>query len=330
MAILATERVLTLDWWKPANQLTKGDYVFDCSGELVKVTLVQEYRQEDCYEVTFCDYLTVSGDAQLGFLTEDMQYRKHVNQYKGKLQFRRQLKPMTVGQLLEVPLKDHRDRQAYSVPSTQPLQLPHQDLPVPPFVFGFWFFNRRNNKSLCAPEGMHDEIIEKFKDHGYKIQTGRKVPRGRLEFFVTPTVESQLVPNIPKQIPQNYLLAAPEQRIELLSGIMSAKKAQYNEKRDLFRFTSFHKPTFSSVQQLVESLGSKTKSECHSILDNFSLFFKIKHKIMEKQKPPTKKPHPARRYIKQINKIQGQLCVHIETTSPTGTILVGEGFIPCR
>jgi len=36
MAILATEKVLTLDWWKPASKLVIGDYVFDKDGKIVR------------------------------------------------------------------------------------------------------------------------------------------------------------------------------------------------------------------------------------------------------------------------------------------------------
>jgi hypothetical protein len=45
MAILATEKVLTLDYWKPAEKIQVGDYVFNQTGDLVKVTLVQKYMR---------------------------------------------------------------------------------------------------------------------------------------------------------------------------------------------------------------------------------------------------------------------------------------------
>ena len=136
MAILATERVLTLDWWKPAAKLEVGDYVFDKDGKIVQVKLIQQYHSDDCYEVTFSDYLSIRGDDKLGFPTEDLKYRKRLDEYKGIFKFTRPLKHFTVSALLDLPLKDKRDRLAYSVPTTKPLQLPHQTLPVPPFVFG--------------------------------------------------------------------------------------------------------------------------------------------------------------------------------------------------
>jgi hypothetical protein len=92
MAILANQKILTLDYWKHAHNLKVGDYVFDKEGKLQKVTLVQEYRSEECYRVTFNDHLMVEGDWHLGFQIEDNRYRQRLNEYKGKLKFKRPLK----------------------------------------------------------------------------------------------------------------------------------------------------------------------------------------------------------------------------------------------
>ena len=44
MAILATEKVLTHNYWKPAYKIEVGDYLFDHNGKPTKVTLVQQYH----------------------------------------------------------------------------------------------------------------------------------------------------------------------------------------------------------------------------------------------------------------------------------------------
>ena len=75
MAILATQRVPTLDYWKFAHQLVPGDVVFDQNGNLVKITSCQTYRASECFEVEFSDFLTMAGDSHLGFLVEDFRYR---------------------------------------------------------------------------------------------------------------------------------------------------------------------------------------------------------------------------------------------------------------
>jgi hypothetical protein len=330
MAILATEKVLTLDWWKPASKLEVGDYVFDMNGKIVQIKLVQQYHSSNCNRVTFNDNLSVSGDLKLNFMVEDLKYRNRLHQYIGYFKFRRPLKQKSVDNLLDESLKDKRARLVYSVPTTRPLELPHQTLPVPPFIFGFWFFNRKSKGHLNAPAKYHDEVIAKFKDYGYKVKLGRKRQGGRQEFTVTPTIESQLAPNIPNKVTNNYLLASPEQRLELLQGILIAKAGQYNERDDRFRFSSPHLPTVLRIQSLVESLGSKTRVELDETNNTYYLFFKTRLKLVNNQQSPPVKVHLGRRYIKNITKIEPQLCVHIETTAKDSTILVGEGFIPCR
>ena len=330
MAILATEKVLTLDWWKPASKLAVGDYVFDKNGKIVQIKLVQEYYSENCSRVTFNDHLSLAGDQHLTFMVEDLKYRNRVHQYVGRFQFRRPLKPRSVEMLQSGSLKDKRNRLAYSVPTTRPLELPHQTLPVPPFVFGLWFFNRKPGGRFCVQPKYHDEVVNRLKDHGYKVILGAKRQGGRREFTISPTIESQLAPNIPNKITNNYLLADPEQRLALLQGILVAKPAQYHKSEDRFRFSSQHFDTVLRIQALVESLGLKTRIETHETNGHYQLFFKSRLQLVSDQESPPIKVHLGRRYIKQITDLPPQMCVHIQTTSEDGTILVGEGFIPCR
>jgi hypothetical protein len=330
MAILATEKILTLDYWKPAYKLEVGDYVFNRDGKLVRVKLVQEYRAEECYEVMFNDYLSVSGDQHLTLPVEDKTYRNQIHRYKNKKKFRKPLKLLKVIKLQTLPLLDRRQRSALSTPTAKPLEFPHQTLPIPPFIFGFWFFNRRANKVLTSPKGYKEHIYQQFQDAGYKITEHRKVSNGERSFSVYPTIESQLVPNIPNTIPNNYLLASSEQRLELLRGIMYSKARQYLKCKDRFRFSTQYRSISLRVQGLLESMGLRTNVTLNEARKTYTIFFKSRLKLMEHQESPPVKVHISRRYIKKITPIQGQLCVHIETDDPNTGFLVGEGFIACH
>ena len=328
MAITATTKILTLDYWKPAHKLEVGDYVFDRNGKPVRVTLAQQYQRNQCYEVTFNDYLSVTGDSKLSLPTENLKYRNRLTSYKGKLKFRRPLRPLTAEQLLDTPLINKYNRKAISVPTAHPLALPHKDLPIPPFLFGFWFFARRSTGKLAAAPGTTEFVHEKFRDAGYKVRVSSKLSSGESDFSITPSIDRQLIPNIPKFIPNNYLLASPEQRQELLSGIICAKSRRYNKKLDTFRFTSLVYDTARRVQLLAESLGCRTRMEHDSFKNDYTVFFKSRLQLIPGQASPPVKVHYGRRYITKIEPIQAQLCVHVETTGEDNTILVGEGFIP--
>ena len=328
MAILATQKVLTYDYWKPAAKLKEGDYVFNKDGKLTKIKLVQQYYSDECYEIMFDDYLTIAGDKHLGFLIEDKKYRKRLDEYKGiQKRFRRPLRFTKVDNLKDLPLKDKRNRSAYSIPTTQPIQLPHQPLAIPAFIFGFWFFNRNHKQVMLSPKGLSAYIYNQFKDAGYKIHEGKHGANGERYFTVTPTIESQLAPYVPREIPDNYMLGSSEDRLKLLSGIMHAKSRQYSTKRDMFRFSSKHYGTIKQIQGLVESLGNKSSVLSDDYKKDYAIFFRTKSRIMEHQISPPVKVHYGRRYIKEINPIKSQMCIHIETHDDDNSILVGEGFI---
>jgi len=329
MAILATQKVLTLDYWKIAQDIRPGDIVFDRLGRKVRVKLAQPLDKRPCYRVTFLDGTSVAGDKDLKLPVETPKYRKRVWEYKGKFQFRRPLSNYSLGTLSEIELTNKHGRLMYSVPTAGPLELPHRDLPVPPFVFGLWFFSKRKDGTLKIPAQHFDFIVEKLKDYGYLPTSWRDPIKKRQVYSTKPTVLSHLAPNVPYKIPNNYLLASPEQRLGLLSGIMYAKPNQYNQKLDRFRFSSKHLPTVKQIQYLAETLGCKTVLEGRNPLSGYTVYIKTKLKLMEHQ---TSKPIKVRqnwRMITKIEKIIPQACVHIELDGDDSTMLVEEGFIAC-
>jgi len=330
MAILATQRVLTLDYWKIADHITESDIVFDRHGKPARVKLVQKYRSDNCYAVYFDDGLSIKGDLNLRLPVENEKYRKRVNEYKGRRTFSRPLSIKSVKELLNTSLRGRENRHEYTVPTAGELAFPTQTLPVPPFVFGFWFFNRKANEIMYAPKGCEDFVHRKFKDAGYKLVLKKKSHNGQQMFVTKPTVRSHLVPNVPVNIPDNYLLASAEQRLELLRGIIHAKSRQYNETKDRFRVTTGNKLDAKQIQYLAESLGCKTNIAKNPPGKGFTVFIKTRLRLIENQVSPNLKIRQQWRYVNEIVQIQPQSCVHIETDSPDGSFLVGEGFIACH
>lgn len=322
MAILATERVLTLDYWKMAGDIREGDIVFDRHGKPVKVKLVQSYRATRCYEAEFNDKLTVAGDEHIKLPVETENFRKQARKYRGKKRFRRQPDHIPLSRLIEMPLTGRENRKEFSVATAGPLQFPHMDLPVPPFVFGFWFFNRRKSGKMKPPPEFDQVVREKLVDHGY-------IPTQTKQFTTTPNIVSHLAPNVPHKIPNNYLLASATQRTELLSGILHSKTRRYNPAKNRFRFTSRKKYLALQVQYLAESLGCKTKCEYDQTKDYYTVTITTRIKLTHEQTPRPAKVRQEWRLVSDVYEIAPQACVHIETDGEDNTILVGEGFIAC-
>jgi hypothetical protein len=329
MAILATQKVLTLDYWKMACDITEGDILFDRQGKPVKVKLVQQYRAQHCYEVQFNDGLTICGDDKLQLPLENEKHRQRIRTYKQRRPFRRQLRPTALADLSQTPLTGRENRRLYSVPTTGPIELPTQPLAIPPFVFGFWFFNRKKGGEVRPYHQTYEFVERKFKESGYKINPVYSPKHMEPAFTTSPDITAQLKPLVPTKIPNNYLLASAEQRLELLRGIMHAKPRQYNKQKDKFRFTLRNKHLVQQVQYLLESLGCKTVMEYDASKNYYKLNFKTKLRLLEEQFPKPLKIRQDWRLIHSVTEIKSQNCVHIETNGKDNSFLVGEGFIAC-
>lgn len=319
MAITATQKVLTLDYWKVADKLKVGDYVFNKDGKIVTITKIHTYFSEDCFEITFSDYVTMQGDKHLGFQLETRHYRKQAGKYLGQRKFKNKLLVSKVGDLIEIPLKSKRDRLEYSIPLAEPLEFPMQFHSVPAFIFGFWFFNR----PLIPGTDTKEFIYQKFKDHGYKVETHWSSQKRML---LTPTIESQLSPFIPSRIPENYLMGSVEERTQLLSGIIYAKPKQYKVNRDCFVIYVKHLNLAIKLQNLIESLGIQCIVEPKHV-GQYSVTFRTNIRLVEWQKPKVTRKHFARRFVTNIKPIIPQMCVHIETSEDDNSLIVGEGYI---
>jgi len=327
MAIASNISVITLDYWKRADQIKVGDYLFNRDGKPIQVTSVQSYMANDCYEIVFDDGLSFVADKHLGMLLENRHYRKVVRKYKGIYKRRAKLKFVKLDNIIGEPIKHKTGRSLYSIPTTEPIQFPHQTLPVPPFIFGFWFANRKANRKFTAYFPYINDVYATFKDYGYKLTPDRK-RLGHEMFKEYPVIETQLGHNIPIRIPANYLMASVDERWQLLAGIIHGRFNSYDPKTDRFRFSNKNKAIVLQVQNLVESLGNKTiMTTIQGRTPYYNLEFKTHKRLVSNQVTPPLKVHNAHRFIRAIKPATPQMVTHIETSDPDNNFIMGEGYI---
>ena len=330
MAITATTSILTGNDWQYAKDIRPGDWVFNRLGKPVKVKLAQMYRSEDCYRVTFSDYLTVEGDTHLAFPIEDRNYREHCWIYKGKYKKTAQPKVTKCSDLSALTDKCRQGRMKYSVPTTEPIQLPHQPLDIPPFIFGFWFIARKANKTLTVPVEFSEKVFTILKENGYKIEKTFQDIRGYKKFTTQPSIWTQLAGKIPTKMPLSYLNGSHEQRLELIQGILCARHCKKSTKQGYFTFKSSKKHISTAFQYLSESLGAVSSLTYDKHANTYDVNVHRLQPFLPEMAPARPYTHYARRYVKSIEPIPAQLCVHIETDDEDGSFLTGEGFIPCH
>lgn len=330
MAISAKMSVFTVDDWKLAKDIRPGDWVFNRLGKPVKVKTAQIFRSEDCYRVMFDDYLSVDGDMHLAFQSEDPMYRTRTFEYKGVRPRSTKLKLRSVPDMCEVGLYHRGHRMRYSVPTTEPLQLPTQPLDIPPFLYGFWYTARSVRPYLMVPNEFADKTFEHFKNSGYQIQKLGSYKGKYEKFRTTPSIKDQLVGKPTRNIPLSYLNGSTEQRLELIQGILSAKPCRKVSRDGIFIYKSNKKHLITTFQYLSESLGAKTRFTIDKVNKSYILNVARLTPFLEQMAPKRPVVHLARRYVKSITPLPAQLCVHIETDDEDGSFLAGEGFIPCH
>ena len=330
MAITATTSVLTGNDWQYAKDIRPGDWVFNRLGKPVKVKTAQTYRSEDCCRVTFSDYLIVEGDNHLAFPAEIPTSRIQMSNYKGRN--KRTSKPRIIGvlEMLDAGLYHLNNKMRFSVATTAPIELPHQPLDIPPFLFGFWFMSRKANRTLTVPDDFQEKVFEIFKNAGYKIEIVGRYYNDYTRFRTSPSIWTQLAGKIPTKLPISYLNGSAEQRLELIQGILCTKPLKKASTLGFFKFKSSKKHISLACQYLFETLGAVVSPTYDKYAKTYDLKVQRRQPLLPEMAPKKPFTHYARRYVKSIEPIPAQLCVHIETDDEDGSFLTGEGFIPCR
>lgn len=323
MAIAAETPVPTPRGFVFASDLKPGGYVFDHSGAIQEILSVQSYVSPDCYEAAFHDGLTLVGDRHMAMELQTVKWRD--NQAKwfagqsskyAKKRFRRPLVRRTLAELHKGPLR-RREKWEYSLQNVGPLQYPHVDLPVPPYVLGLWF-------GSMLPSGRHSIDPDKFnmmqrkvRQVGFNLVKQKSHGGNYTQMFVRPSVRESFTfagAPIPDIIPQSYIEADVDSRLALFDGLMDAGYMRLSKKLQGIYMARDSWKAIRRVQQLVEGLGMGTKLLKHPRDVKFELNFRLRNENVAKN----------RRFLRKVEKIGAKMCVHVETER---SFVIGEGFL---
>jgi len=326
MALTADTSIPTPSGWVNISDLQVGDMVFDQYGQPVKVTLMQSYMPQECYEIEFDDGLTLVGDRNLTLHLQDVKWRNRVgeSQRRPNRKFQRKMtRPLiqlNAKELSKATLVNSDNRMVYSVPNCLPVEYPTRDLPVPPYIFGVWF-------GSLSPTGRHwlgDKPIEKmrkiFRGYGHFIKT-RKHKNGFVLFDIRPSVRDSFLfsgLDIPTSLPFYYLDGSVAQRKELLEGLIDSGFIKKSKNSSLYTARNANYKLLRKIQGLIESLGVKTTLHTPYNTPSYALKFRLNDNF------------PIiyginRRFVIKVQKITPKNCILIQTGTQ---YLIGEGFIP--
>jgi hypothetical protein len=256
--------VLTLDGWSTMGELDKGDMVFDEKGEICKVVAKSEvWKDRDVYRIHFSDGTHIDAD-------ENHQWPV-TNLYERQLK-----KPATLRTSKEIfdAMNDETNskNKCFGIEVPEPIQTPKRALLIPPYLLGQWLGDGHKNGGLITTHcDDAEEMCELFEECGYEVSepilNGKDGNKGRIiriySGFQTQLRVMGLLND--KHIPEEYLLASEDQRLELLQGLMDSDgyitrggyldKTGYVYKGGNASFTNTNYNLVEGVAQLVRSLG---------------------------------------------------------------------------
>lgn len=243
--------VLTKDGWKTHGELRVGDILYRPDGKETMVLAVHP-KQYTTHTIEFADGTNIKCHANHEWKVcwhgaAKESYVLETNQMIGK----------------ETTVESgNKIRHKFTLPLKQPIIGEHKDLPVAPYIFGAWLGDGTSSKPWLNEPEMDECIAFRAAKDGYPISkryvhktTGvLSIQFDNLRNGLQKMGFCHTKNNPEKHIPDIYLTASIEQRLELLAGLLDTDGTlSVKEKRYHFSTTSVSlKDTFI---QLVSTFG---------------------------------------------------------------------------
>lgn len=254
-------KILTTDGWKTIGTLREGDYVFHPSGKPTRVTQLHPVGQWDTWEVELSDGT---------ILTSSGEHLFTVDEFVGKAKrVRRTLDVRTMareGLVFDRPLTKGATKATkagvgkFALPETNPLEFPERDLPVDPWVLGYWLGDGStgNGQITCDVDDL-PHIRSHMRAAGYEIGAVRAKTeggRGRSVGILKLAADLRRAGVLDdKHIPEAYLYAGIEQRRALIQGLMDSDG--YVQKNGAAEYCQVRKQIADGMAFLLRSMGVK-------------------------------------------------------------------------
>lgn len=304
------------------QDLAVGDYVFGPDGEPTKVVAKSDvYHDRELYSVITSDGEEILCDAKhLWGVNSDTNLAKaKVANY--------------TAEYLESWPKANRP----VLPRHQPVNYPHKDLPIDPWVLGAWLGDgtASSGRMTADPKtGDQEYMISEFRKAGYEVSDITNDGWTFTVYGLMPQLRALGVLNN-KHIPEMYLTASIEQRMSLLQGLVdtdgavliSGQAGFYNCNEQLVR----------GVVEILHSLGVRAQLRSYEDKRGRWGSAKTNHRVMFRLADCARMPRKLRytrtptdkrsRSIEVANtKQRGSVqCITVERED--GLFLAGRGYV---
>lgn len=254
-ALHVEEPVLTPTGWVPIGQIKTGDLVCSADGTFTPVTGVYPQGQRELFRVTLNDGSSVLADKDHLWTTWTREARKRN-------------KPHGVRTTAEIAAtlthpNGARPGLNHMIPTVSPVQHPHADLPIDPYLLGVWLGDGSADGRITSTPDIFAAVEE--TGASWLTRSNCTSPEVRTAGCVGLTKALRQLGllgkrSYEKSVPAQYMHASIEQRLALLQGLLDTDGTVSKGNAIVFDITS--KALADSVSELVRSLGGTvTRSE---------------------------------------------------------------------
>ncbi len=248
-AIAFDTPVLTNHGWKKHGELTILDKVIGIDGNFKKILAIHNPCEME-YKITFSDGEEIICHGNHEWRVFDRHGRKIIDQ-ETKVIFE--------------TYKEKDGRCRYYIPKKEVLSGSNKSLLVSPYTLGAWLGDgRNNNPDICGAESDY-AIVQKIIDDGYELAWDTKHKTTGVRYYGFRNLRKNLQHygmchsrrTTPKHIPDEYLIADVEQRLELLAGLLDTD-GSLNKKEHRYYFTTNAPQLRDDFVSLVNTFGWRT------------------------------------------------------------------------
>ena len=259
--------ILTRKGWKKHGDLQIGDEVLNDKGEFVHVLNVSPKSIME-YIVTFSNGEKIECHGNHEWVV-----------YDRKMSRRRGYKPIVLktSKIFE-NMKNIKRGYRYGIIEKEPIKGVDKKLPVDPYVLGAWLGDGTTKTGIITENDEDAQyIITECIKKGYSIKSQRYIEDGCQQYRLNNL--SNDLHNLDlcsdnKFLPEEYLTANIEQRLELLAGLVDTDGNKRHD-RNALQFSSTNKVMFDNVVTLVESFGWKCRTWLRQPQSNSTIRGKI-------------------------------------------------------
>ena len=246
--------ILTKNGWKNHGDLIVGDYVLNDKGEFVMVQALSPKCKSE-YIVTFSngDKIECHGNH------EWIVYDRHA--CKNKII---ETKDM-IGKIRDIsknnPSSTHRHFR-FLVNNRNFVKGEYKELPVKPYTLGAWLGDGANTNPYLSNAVCDRAIVDSIVNDGYSVRhdwvhktTGvHTVGFNNLRFSLQKLGFCHSRKRVPKKIPDEYLTADINQRLELLAGLLDTDGSLV-KKEHRYHFVTAEQTLRDSFVSLINTFG---------------------------------------------------------------------------